>query len=94
MISKEQVEYMASLAKLEIKENGLDEFTNKLSGILEYVKILEEVDTKDVEPLYQVYDYKQVLREDIVEEGISREEVLQNTVEKQYGYFKLLNIMD
>lgn len=94
MISKEQVEYMASLAKFEIKENELDEFTNKLSGILEYVKILEDVDTKDVEPLYQVYDYKQVLREDIVEEGISREEVLQNTVEKQYGYFKLLNIMD
>ena len=94
MISKEQVKYMASLAKLEIKEKELGEFTNKIAKILESVEILNEVDTKDIEPLYQVYDYKQVLREDIVEEGISREEVLQNTVEKQYGYFKLLNIMD
>lgn len=94
MISKEQVKYMASLAKLEIPEDELDEFTNKLSDVLSYVEILNEVDTKNIEPLYQVYDYKQVFREDIVEEGMSREEVLQNTVEKQYGYFKLLNIMD
>lgn len=94
MISKEQVEYMASLAKLKIEDEKLDEFTNKISDVLKYVRILDEVDTKDVEPLYQVYDYKQVFREDIVEEGLTREEVLENTVEKQYGYFKLLNIMD
>lgn len=94
MIYKEQVEHMASLAKLRLLEDELDEFTNKLSGVLKYVEILDEVDTKDVEPLYQVYGYNQIFRQDIVEEGLSREEVLQNTVEKQYGYFKLLNIMD
>ena len=94
MITKEQVEYMASLAKLKIKDDKLDGFTKKISENLKYLEILGEVDTKDVEPLYQVYDYKQVFREDIVEEGLTREEVLENTVEKQYGYFKLLNIMD
>ena len=94
MISKEQVEYMASLAKLKIAEEKLDEFTSNISEVLKYLEILNEVDTKDVEPLYQVYDYNQVFREDLVEEGLTREEVLENTVEKQYGYFKLLNIMD
>lgn len=94
MITKEQVEYMASLAKLKIEEDKLDGFTKKISENLKYLEILDELDTKDVEPLYQVYDYKQVFREDIVEEGLTREEVLENTVEKQYGYFKLLNIMD
>lgn len=94
MISKEQVEYITSLAKLKIEDDKLDEFTNKISGVLKYLEILDGVDTKDVKALYQVYDYKQVFREDIVEEGLTREEVLENTVEKQYGYFKLLNIMD
>ena len=94
MITKEQVEYISSLAKLKIAEEELEGFTSNISDVLSYLKILDEVDTKDVEPLYQVYDYKQVFREDIVEEGLTREEVLQNTVEKQYGYFKLLNIMD
>ena len=94
MITKEQVEYMASLAKLKIEDDKLDGFTKKISENLKYLEILDELDTKDVEPLYQVYDYKQVFREDTVEEGLSREEVLENTVEKQYGYFKLLNIMD
>ena len=94
MITKEQVEYMASLAKLKIEDDKWDKFTRKISDNLKDVEILNEVDTKDLEPLYQVYDYKQVFREDLVEEGLTREEVLENTVEKQYGYFKLLNIMD
>lgn len=94
MISKEQVEYITSLAKLKIEDDKLDDFTKKISDNLKYLEILNEVDTKNVEPLYQVYDYKQVFREDVVEEGLTREEVLENTVEKQYGYFKLLNIMD
>ena len=94
MISKEKIEQMAGLAKLKISKDEINEFSNKFSQVLEYIDKLHEVNTDNIEPLYQVYDYKQVLREDTVEEGLSREEVLQNTVEKQYGYFKLLNIMD
>lgn len=94
MISKEQVEYITSLAKFKVSKENLEAFTQDISNVLKYLEILEEVDTKDVEPLYQVYEYNQVFREDVVEEGLSRKEVLENTVEKQYGYFKLLNIMD
>ncbi len=94
MISKEEVKYMASLAKIEIKENELEKLANSLSKTVEYVEILDDLDMENLEPLYQVYDYNQVLRKDKVEEGLTREEVLQNTEEKQYGYFKLLNIMD
>ncbi len=94
MITKEQVEHIASLAKLKFSEAELDEFTNKFSDIVKYVEKLDEVDISNVEPTYQVYDYNQKFRKDIVKEGLSREEVLQNTTEKQYGYFKLFNILD
>ena len=36
----------------------------------------------------------QLLREDVVEEGLSKEDALRNAPEEQYGYFKLLNVMD
>lgn len=94
MISKEQVKHIASLAKLRFTEDEIDEFTNKFSEVLNYIEKLNEIDTENVYPTYQVFEYNQVLREDIVKEGLSKDEVLQNTVEKQYGYFKLLNIMD
>ena len=94
MITKEQVEHIAGLAKLKFSDEEIDAFTNKFSDIVKYVEKLEEVNTRDVEPTYQVYEYNQRFREDIVKEGLTREEVLQNTLEQQYGYFKLLKILD
>ena len=94
MISKEEMEHIASLAKLKLSEDEIEKFTNQFSGILKSMEKLNQIDTENVEAMYQIYDYNQVLREDVVKEGLSRDEVLQNTVEKQYGYFKLLNIMN
>lgn len=94
MITKEQVKHIANLAKLKFSEDELEGFTEKFSDILDYVEKLDAVNTEDVAPTFQVNDHIQELREDIVKEGLSRDEVLQNTVEKQYGYFKLFNIMD
>ncbi|WP_353093230.1 Asp-tRNA(Asn)/Glu-tRNA(Gln) amidotransferase subunit GatC [Tissierella praeacuta] len=96
MITKEQVEHIANLARLKFSEEEIDEFTNKFAEVLEYIETLNEVDTENVEPTYQVNNHIQVLREDIVEEGegLTREEVLQNAIEEQYGYFKLLRIVE
>ncbi|HAE92353.1 Asp-tRNA(Asn)/Glu-tRNA(Gln) amidotransferase subunit GatC [Tissierella praeacuta] len=94
MISKEDVKHIASLAKLKFSEEEIDEFTHKFAEVLDYVAKLNEVDTENVEPTYQVYDYNQRLREDIVKEGLSREEILQNSIENQWGYFKLLKIVE
>lgn len=94
MITNEQVKHIANLAKLKFSEDELEGFTEKFSDILDYVEKLDAVNTEDVAPTFQVNDHIQELREDIVKEGLSRDEVLQNTVEKQYGYFKLFNIMD
>jgi aspartyl-tRNA(Asn)/glutamyl-tRNA(Gln) amidotransferase subunit C len=94
MISKEEIEYLSDLAKLKFSEEEKERLKDDFSKVLNFMEDLNKIDTENVDPLYQVYDYKQVLREDIIGESLSREEVLQNTVEKQYGYFKLLNIMD
>ena len=94
MISKEEIEYLYDLAKLKFSEEEKEKLKDDFSKVLNSMRDLNKIDTENVDPLYQVYNYKQVLREDVIGESLSREEVLQNTVEKQYGYFKLLNIMD
>ena len=94
MVSKEDVRHIAGLCKLRFSEEELDDFTDKFSQILEYVDKLKEVDTEGIEPTYFVNGKVQSLREDIVEEGLSREEAIKNAPEEQYGYFKLLRVMD
>ncbi len=61
-----QVAHIAKLARLNLMPHELDVMTSELSHILEYVKILNEVKTDDIEPTSQVTGIKNALREDEV----------------------------
>lgn len=94
MVSKEDVKYIAELCKLKFSEEELEEFTAEFCRIIGFVELLKEVDTEGVEATYHVSPKIQPLREDKIEPSLSREKVLQNAPEEQYGYFKLPRIMD
>lgn len=96
MISKEDIKKIEETSMIKFEGKEKQEIIKKIEESLSRIQCLEEVDTEDVEPLYQVFDYNQKLREDKYNEemALTRDEVLQNTEEKEYGYFKLLNIMD
>ncbi len=94
MISKDDIKNTAELSKLGITEEEAEDFMKDFSKILDYVDQLKTVDTDGVEPTYHVSSKIQPLREDIVKESMSREDVIQNAPEEQYGYFKLLRVMD
>ena len=94
MISKEDVKHIADLCKLKFSNEELENFTGKLSKVLEYVDQLKEVDTEGVEPTYQVNTKIQPLREDKVGISLPKEEAIKNAPEEQYGYFKLLKVVD
>ncbi len=96
MISKEDIKKLEETSMIKFEGKEKQEIIKKIEESLSRIQCLEEVDTEDVEPLYQVFDYNQKLREDKYNEEmtLTRDEVLQNTEEKEYGYFKLLNIMD
>jgi len=94
MVSKEVVKHMAQLCKLEFSDEELDNFTEEFSKIVEYVAQLTEIDTEGVEPAYNISQKIQPLREDVIRESLSREEVLKNAPEEQYGYFKLPSVIE
>jgi aspartyl-tRNA(Asn)/glutamyl-tRNA(Gln) amidotransferase subunit C len=92
-ISKDQVKYVANLARLAITEDEAEKFTKQLDAIITFAEQLNELDTENVEPTSHVLEIKNVLREDISKEGLPREEVLKNAPEEQDGQLKVPAIL-
>lgn len=88
MITKEEVEHVGWLARIEINEKESDAYAGKLNSVLDYFGQLDEVDTEDVDPTYHVMDVVNVFREDKVKESMPQDEVLSNTENKKEGNFK------
>lgn len=93
-ITKEQVEHIAHLARLEIKEEEISTYAEKLESIVTLVEKLSNVDTENVKPTYHVLDLVNVFREDVAKEGLNREEVLINSYEQESGQFKVPTIIE
>lgn len=67
-LSREEVQKIADLARLGLTDAELDKFAGQLTDILQYVDILNEVDTNGVEPTYQVTGLTNVTQDDEVAE--------------------------
>ncbi len=65
-LSKEEVIKIAKLAKLSLTEAEIEKYSKDLNAILGYVEQLQELDTKDVEPMIGAINHRKPLREDIV----------------------------
>ena len=94
MIDKSNVENLADLCKLNLTEEEIELFQKDLNSLLEEVKVIRDIDTRKSEITYNVNGMKNPLREEEIWESLPREEVLKNTSEEQYGYFKILKVMD
>jgi len=63
-LSKKEIEHIAKLARLGLSEAEKKKYSKDLSGILDYFKKLNEIDTKNVEPTSQVTGLAGVFRKD------------------------------
>jgi aspartyl-tRNA(Asn)/glutamyl-tRNA(Gln) amidotransferase subunit C len=93
-ISKQEVEHVAKLARLELAEEEKEKLIDQLSNILTYVETLNELDTKGVEPTSHVLDIKNVMRDDVSVPSLPQEQALANAPEKAAGHFKVPKIIE
>ena len=77
-LDKDTVARIARLARLKVQEEELAPLAGELSGILAWIEQLNEVDTRNVEPLASVSDVTLPMREDKVTDGQIAEKVLAN----------------
>jgi aspartyl-tRNA(Asn)/glutamyl-tRNA(Gln) amidotransferase subunit C len=92
-ITREQVEYVAGLAQLELSEEEKDLFTHQLDSILSYIDKLNQLDTKDIEPTSHVLPIFNVFREDEVKPSLSVEDALANAPDAKDGFFRVPRII-
>lgn len=93
-ISMDQVKHVAHLARLAITEEEADKLTKQLDAIITFAEQLNELDTDNVEPTAHVLELKNILREDIKQKGLPREDVLKNAPEHQDGQIKVPSILE
>lgn len=93
-ITKEQVEYVAHLARLEFNESEKDKFTSQLNDILVYMDILNRLDTSGVEPMSHATFLANAFREDRVLESIGIEEALKNAPDEARDCFRVPKVIE
>ncbi len=94
MLKKEDVIKVAQLAKLKLKEEEIELFSKQLPQIVSFVEKLNELDTENVKPFYELIEKTTPAREDIPEDGLSQEEALLNAPEKDNGFFVVPRVVE
>jgi len=93
-IDKDQVRKVAKLSRLELTEAEVEEFTDQLSAILDYIEKMNALDTSDVEPLAHCLPISNVFREDAAKESLGTEKTLANAPQRDGGFFKVPKILE
>lgn len=92
-INVNDVEHVAKLARLYLSEKDKENYSHTLNDILEYMDVLNKVDTSEVEPTAHVLPLKNVFREDVVKECLDKKLALFNAPEEEDGCFKVPRII-
>ena len=89
MIDREQVLHVARLARLELSEAEVETMSRELSGILDHVDKIGELDLEGVEPTSHVVELENVLRPDEPRPSWPRERVLEEAPDAADGAFRV-----
>lgn len=88
------VRRIARLARIKITGAEAKGLVKELSGILNWVQQLDEVDTSAVEPMTRVVPIELKKREDIVNDGGKADEILKNAPMAEDGFFVVPKIVE
>ena len=92
-ITKDEVLYVAKLARLELQPEEVDKMTPQLDTILSYVAKLDELDTEKVPEATHSPEMVNAFREDVVHVSMDREKALENCPEQNGEAFVVPRII-
>lgn len=91
---KLNIKHIAKLANLPISEQEEKKLESQLTETLNYVEMLKEIDTKNVEPTAHVTGLENVTREDKPGQSLTQTQALLNTKNSHNGFFEVDAILD
>lgn len=93
-ITKDEVEYVAHLARLDFSEEEKAKFTSQLNDILMYMDKLNQVDTTGVEPMSHAIALQNAFREDVVHGSLGHDLSLSNAPEARGTFFRVPKVIE
>jgi aspartyl-tRNA(Asn)/glutamyl-tRNA(Gln) amidotransferase subunit C len=88
-LTRADVEKVSLLARLQLSPLEVDAMTRQLGQIVQYVELLDELDTDDVQPMAHAMDLSNVFADDRVQESLSREQALANAPKRDDQYYRV-----
>jgi len=94
IISKDDVQKVANLARIELNQEELNLFSGQLESVLEFIEKLKKADISSVQPMSHILDIQNVLRADIPRESLPNALVLKNAPESLKGHFRVPKVIE
>ncbi len=94
MLTPDEVRHVAMLARLGLTDEEVETFRGQLGQVLEYIEMLQRVDTSAVEPTAQILSHMNVTRPDHSGPSLPEQEVLQNAPGREDSFFKVPAVME
>jgi aspartyl-tRNA(Asn)/glutamyl-tRNA(Gln) amidotransferase subunit C len=93
-ITREEVQRVALLARLQLSPEEENQLTEQLDKILDYMEKLKQLDTEKVEPLAHVVDIVNAFRQDRVVNVPQPEKLLANAPAREKTFLKVPKIIE
>ena len=93
-IDKNQVKKVAKLSRISLEDNKIDSLSKDLDSILTFVEKLNELDTKEIKTLKSITDKNLEARNDIVDDGKIKNDILKNSPEKNEDFFVVPKVIE
>ena len=85
---------VAKLARIRVEEDALPALAGELSGILDFMEQLNEVDVEGVEPMVSVTPMRLKRRADVVTDGDIQQSILKNAPDAREGFFAVPKVVE
>jgi len=93
-LSKETVEYVANLSRIELKTEELDRISKQLETILGFIDTLRALDVADIAPTDHILPLNNALRSDEPKESLPIEKTLSNAPQKDGRFFVVPKVIE
>ena len=94
LIDKDKIKHTAKLARISFDEKKINNLSKDLSNIFKFIEKLNKANTENVKPLSSILDHSLRYREDKVNDGNIRDQILENAPNKNEDFFIVPKVIE
>ena len=92
-VSKEELLHIAKLADLKFDDNEIEEYNKNLENILNYAKVINDIDINDLNETIGANESSNVFRKDEVKQFENVKGILDNSNDLEKNMIKIPNVI-